>query len=324
MFVYGVIRFTELPEFGTLTMQKYSRDTLLRIVETKSFDFDPGEELIYNNTGFFMLGLIIEKVSGMPYEEYVQKNLFEKAGMTNSYYGSESKVIKNRAHGYDTGENGLIRAAYLDHTWPYAAGSLCSSVEDLVKWNNAVHHGKILRDSMYQAYITPVRLNDGTITHYAKGITVRDQNGQRMLEHGGGINGFLSENRYFPDENISIIVLINSVGSVSPVKVAEFISDIIFGKPSNEFHAYSGNLLKFNGKYKGQGRGKDMIVNVSNNDSIILIMIDDNKPISLNYLNDNLWIDEGSTTYKFIENEDSINEIQIDEVYGFYILKKDN
>jgi CubicO group peptidase (beta-lactamase class C family) len=318
----GIKGFTELPEYETLIMQKYNRDTLLRIVETKSYDFDPGEEMIYNNTGFFMLGLIIEKVSGMTYEEYVQKNLFEKAGMTNSYYGSESKVIKNRAHGYDTGENGLIRAAYLNHTWPYAAGSLCSTVEDLVKWNNALHHGKILSDSMYQEYVTPVRLNDGTNTHYAKGITVTDQNGRRMLEHDGGINGFFSENRYFPNENISIIVLINSTGSVKPVKVADFITEIIFGKPSNKFHAYSGDLSKFTGTYKGHGIGKDMIVNVTKNDSVILIRIDDSKPKYLNYINENLWVDESSSTYKFLGSEDSINEIQIDEVYGFYILKK--
>jgi CubicO group peptidase (beta-lactamase class C family) len=318
----GIKGFTELPEFGTLSMQKYSRDTLLRIVETKSYDFDPGEELIYNNTGFFILGLIIEKISGKTYEEYVKENLFEKAGMTNSYYGSESKVIKNRAHGYDTGEKGLIHAAYLNHTWPYAAGSLCSTVEDLVKWNNALHHGKILSDSMYHEFVTPIRLNDGTNTHYAKGITVRDQNGRRMLEHAGGINGFLSENRYFPNDNISIIVLINSTGSVSPVKVAAFITETIFGKPSNEFHVYSGNLSKLTGIYKGHGIGKDMIVNVTKNDSVILIGIDNSKPKYLKYINENLWVDESSSSYKFLGSEGSINKLQIDEVYGFYILKK--
>lgn len=318
----GIKGYTEMPEFGILSMQKYSRDTLLRIMEKKSYDFDPGEELIYSNTGFFMLGLIIEKVSGLTYEEYVQKNLFERAGMTNSYYGSENKVIKNRAHGYDTDKDGLVRAAYLNHTWPFAAGSLCSTVEDLVNWNNALHHGKILSDSMYQEYISPFRLNDGTLTRYAKGITVTDHNGRKMFEHAGGINGFLSENRYFPNENISIIVLINSTGSVSPVKVADFITEIIFGKPSNELHAYSGDLSKFTGTYKGHGSGRDMIANVTKNDSVILLKIDDSEPIYLNYLNKNLWVDKSSSTYKFLGSEDSINELQIDGVYGFYILKK--
>ncbi len=141
-----------------------------------------------------MLGLIIEKVSGLTYEEYVKKNLFEKAGMKNSYYGSEIRVIRNKAHGYDTGEKGLVHAAYLDHTWPYAAGSLCSTTEDLVKWNDALHHGKILGEKMYTEFITPAVLNDGTKTHYAKGITLSEQGGRRLISHGGGINGYLSQN----------------------------------------------------------------------------------------------------------------------------------
>jgi len=217
----GIKGYTELPGFGIISFQKFQRDTLLRIVEAKPFDFEPGKLLIYSNTGFFILGLIIEKVSGLSYEEYIMKNLFEKAGMTNSYYCSENRVIKNRAHGYDTDERGLVRAAYLDHTWSYAAGSICSTVEDLVKWNNALHHGKILNESIYREFITPARLNDGTITHYAKGITITEKNGKKMIEHGGGISGFLSENRYFPEEDISIVVLINSTGPVVPTMIVD-------------------------------------------------------------------------------------------------------
>lgn len=128
--------------FGNLMVHKYKRDTLLRIVEKEPFDFEPGEALIYNNTAFYMLGLIIEKVSGESYEMYVKKNLFDKAGMTNSYYCSENKITKNRAHGYDGAEKELVRAAYLDHTWPYAAGSLCSTTEDLESYTFKEKEGR--------------------------------------------------------------------------------------------------------------------------------------------------------------------------------------
>ncbi|MEJ0054462.1 MAG: serine hydrolase domain-containing protein [Bacteroidota bacterium] len=138
----GIKGYTELDVFETLMSHKYKRDTLLRIVEKEKFDFEPGEALIYNNTAFFILGFIIEKVSGTTYEDYVQRNLFEKAGMTHSFYCNETKVVKNRAHGYNMGEVKLRRADYIDHNWPYAAGSLCSTPEDLVKWNNALHHGR--------------------------------------------------------------------------------------------------------------------------------------------------------------------------------------
>ncbi len=118
----GIKSYTDLPFFEHFSQQHHERDTLLRILEKEGYDFEPGEMLHYNNSAFFMLGLIIEKVSGIAYEEFVKKNLFDKAGMSNSYYCSESKIIKNKAHGYDTGEDGLMNAAYLDQTWPYAAG----------------------------------------------------------------------------------------------------------------------------------------------------------------------------------------------------------
>jgi CubicO group peptidase (beta-lactamase class C family) len=317
----GIKGYTELPEFATVGLQKYDRDTLLRIVETKPFDFEPGESLIYSNTGFFMLGLIIEKVSGMTYEEYITKNLFEKAGMSNSYYCSESRIIKNRAHGYDTHEGGLVRAAYLDHTWPYSAGSICSTVEDLVKWNNAVHSGKIMGESIYKEFISPFVLNNGTVTHYAKGISITKKNGETMLEHGGGINGFLSENRYFTDDKISIVVLINSTGPIGPELAAQFITDKLFGKPSQKFSLFNGDLSIFTGTYKGPGRGEELNIEVTKNDSTLLIHSADRGITVLSYLEGYLWTD-GNVTFQFAGTGDSINDLRIDYIYGFAILKK--
>ena len=171
-----------------------------------------------------MLGLIIEKVSGMPYDEYIKKEVFELAGMTNSYYCDEQKITKKRAHGYDMGENGLIRKGYLDHTWPYAAGSLCSTVEDLIKWNQALHGGKILSEEMYQLLITPETLNDGTLLRYAKGLSNFYSDGRHVISHGGGINGFLSSMAYYPEEKLIMIVLVNTAGPVGP---GAFAGDIL-------------------------------------------------------------------------------------------------
>jgi CubicO group peptidase (beta-lactamase class C family) len=318
----GIKGYTELPSFEALSIQKHSRDTLLRIVEKEQFDFEPGEALIYNNTAFFMLGLIIEKVSGLSYEEYVKKNLFDKAGMTNSYYCSENKITKNRAHGYDKAEKGLVRAAYLNHTWPYAAGSLCSTVEDLEKWNNALHHGKILSEKTYKEFLTPVNLNDGTVTHYAKGITVTDWKGKHLIEHGGGINGFLSQNSYFPEEDVSIIVLINTT-SVGPRVIADKVADLIFknaqtGKPEH----FAGDLGKFTGSYKGRGRGRDVDVKIKKNDSTLVVTIGEEKPKPLNYIKENSWTD-GGTTYLFKQQEGRITELRMDEIYGYLVLKRE-
>ncbi|KAA6438563.1 beta-lactamase family protein [Dyadobacter flavalbus] len=318
----GIKGYTELPSFEMLSVQKHSRDTHLRIVEKEQFDFEPGEALIYNNTGFFMLGLIIEKVSGMSYEEYVKKNLFDKAQMTNSYYCSEQKITKNRAHGYDKAEKGLVRAAYLDHTWPFSAGSLCSTVEDLEKWNNALHHGKILNKKSYNEFLTPVSLNDDTVTRYAKGITVTNWKGKRLVEHGGGINGFLSQNSYFPDEDVSIIVLINTT-SVGAREVADKIADLVLKDfQFNEPVQFRDDLTKFTGSYKGRGRGQDMNVKISKNGLSLLVALEKEKPQTLNYSKGNMWSD-GNSNYLFQEQKGQVTGLSMDEVYGYFVLKRE-
>jgi CubicO group peptidase (beta-lactamase class C family) len=318
----GIKGYTELQVFGKLAMEKHKRDTLLRVVEKESFDFEPGEALIYNNTGFFILGLIIEKVTGQSYEEYVTKNLFEKAGMSNSYYASERTIMKNKAHGYEMGEKGLVIASYLDHTWPYAAGSLGSSVEDLVKWNDALHNGKILSEVGYREFITPVTLNDGTVTQYAKGITVTESHGRTMLEHGGGIFGYLSENMYYPQDKLSIVVLVNTAGPVGPTEIANHIAGWIFGKQESNSTAFSGDVKKFAGVFKGRGRGRDMVVTIENNNNLLVAKYTEGKPDTLKYVKDNTWTD-GNGTYIF-SGTDNLNELRIDQVYGYYSLKKQN
>jgi hypothetical protein len=216
----------------------------------------------------------------------------------------------------------LVRAAYLDHTWPYAAGSLCSTVEDLEKWNEALHHGKILNEKTYEEFITPISLNDGTVTHYAKGITVTDWKGKRLIEHGGGINGFLSQNSYFPDEDVSIVVLINST-TQGPREIADQIAGLLFGKTlEDDAPAFPGDHKKFTGTYVGRGRGSDIKVIITNDDTTLFVQIDDRPMKKLSYVKDNLWSDGGST-YLFKGNGDIINELRIDQTYGYLILKKE-
>ncbi|MCB0492446.1 MAG: beta-lactamase family protein [Cyclobacteriaceae bacterium] len=315
----GIKSYTDLPFFEHFSQQHHERDTLLRILEKEGYDFEPGEMLHYNNSAFFMLGLIIEKVSGMAYEEFVKKNLFDKAGMGNSYYCSESKIIKNKAHGYDTGEDGLVNAAYLDQTWPYAAGSLCSTAEDLIKWNQALHHGKILSDESYKEFLTPVSLNDGAVTHYAKGITITNIDGRRMIEHGGGINGFLSENCYYPDEDLNVVVLVNTTGPVSPSDIAEQITNFIVGNPVRQSAQFEGDVSKYMGSYKSGMFN----VEVTKNDSTISVQYSysSRAPYPLYFKEGNTW-SSGPSLYHFIEKDGVIDELRIDQTYGYYILNK--
>jgi CubicO group peptidase (beta-lactamase class C family) len=270
-----------------------------------------------------MLGFIIEKVSGLSYEDYVSKKLFTTAGMTNTYYCSENKITKNRAHGYENTEKGLVRAPYLDHTWPYSAGSLCSTVEDLVRWNSALHKGRLLDKTMYDEFIKPAALNDGTITKYAKGITVTQRYGKRVFEHGGAIPGLLAQNSYYPDDDMSIVVLANTMGPVSAEQTEKDVAKIVFHAESEELRKYEGSLASYLGTFKGRGRGIDLVVKVTKNDTTILIQEGDAKPYGLYFINGDDWTN-GYATYHFKKNADEVDELRIDEIYNFFILKRDD
>ena len=260
----GIKGYTELPEFGALMVRAMPRDSLVALFGPKPFDFAPGDALIYNNSAYFLLGLIIEKASGMPYEDFVKQDLFDRAGMSDSHYCSTSRIVKRRAHGYDTGKDGLVLAAYLDQRWPYAAGSLCSTAWDLVAWNQALHGGRILSPASYREITTPGTLNDGTRLRYAKGLMIDSLNGRRAIFHGGDINGFATDLEYFPDDSLTIAVLVNTEGPIRPDAIARSIANVIYGSTAPPIAvAFPGSLSDFVGEYRGQGRGRELIVKVA-------------------------------------------------------------
>lgn len=252
----GIKGYTELEEFGELMVLKKPKEELVKLFSSKPFDFAPGEDLIYNNSAFFLLGLIIEKASGSSYADFVKARLFDKVGMNDSSYCSERIIQKNKVHGYDTANGSLVLKGYLDHSWPYAAGSLCSSARDLVLWNRALHRGKVLTPASYREMTTPGTLNDGAPVRYAMGVGVLDVGGRRVISHGGGINGFLSHAEYYPDEDLTVVVLLNTAGPVNPAPIARGIADAVLGKPAASRRTYDGDVSMFAGRYTGRGRGR--------------------------------------------------------------------
>ncbi|KPJ84032.1 MAG: hypothetical protein AMS19_02215 [Gemmatimonas sp. SG8_23] len=325
----GIESYTDMPVFGELTPFTLPRDTLLRLVEEEPFDFEPGTALIYNNTGFFVLGLIVEEVSGQAYEDFVAERLFEPAGMDDSYYCHHELWRGRRAHGYDAvGPERLIRARYLDHTWPYAAGSLCSTVDDLVKWNQALHGGDILGPESYAVMITPTPLVDGSPVRYAMGIANQEVGGRRVLAHGGGINGFTSHLAYYPDEELSVVVLQNSTAPPGPASLATDLVNLVLGAPDRpEPVVFEGDPSRFAGSYTGVGRGADLTVIVSVEDGDLMFRQHDarapepDEPMETLYRGGLTW-SEGPTRLRFVEEGGRVTELRFEATSAHYVLKR--
>jgi len=268
----GIKGYTEMPTFGEIMMRDLPRDSLVARFQAVPLEFEPGMALIYNNSAYFLLGLIIEKASGEKYEEYVKKHIFEPLGMSRSYYCDQSAVVERRAHGYDQGPQGLVQKAYLSHLWPYAAGSLCSTAGDLVRWNQALHGGRVVSAESYRALTTPRPLQDGTPIRYAMGLTALDDDGRRALTHGGGINGFLSDGWYYPDEDLIVVVLQNAAGRRAPGALSRALIDAVLGPGTPPVAGtFTGDPQRLVGTYRGPARGRPLTVTVSVEDGALEI-----------------------------------------------------
>ena len=173
------------------------------------FDFKPGARFLYNNSGYHLLGMIIEQVSGVSYAEFIQENIFRPLGMNHSYYMSNEPIIPKRASGYGRTEQGFRNAAYLSMTQPYAAGSLGSTVDDLVLWADAVRQHRLVSSAAQARMFTPVSLADGQTEQYGFGWGMSNYRGHHFVQHGGGINGFSTFIAQFLAEPVTIIVLAN-------------------------------------------------------------------------------------------------------------------
>ena len=260
----GIRGITEIAAFPTLFNTGYPRDSALALIERQPFDFPPGEAMIYNNSGFVILGHIIEKASGMSYEDYVERKIFAPLGMTHSRYCNNAEVVPLRARGHVMNLQGTRPADPNDHTWPFAAGSLCSTAGDMVTWLKALHHGKVLGERSYRDMTTPSHLGDGTTIRYGMGIGVStDVHGRRMIGHGGAITGFTADTRWYPDADLYIVVLNNSNGPTSPSAVAGALADAIIQPTPVPPLPFTGDVTPLLGKYTGPSRGRPMTVEVT-------------------------------------------------------------
>jgi CubicO group peptidase (beta-lactamase class C family) len=177
----GIPNFTSFPDYIKTMTQPTTMDSLIARFKDKPLDFQPGEQWRYSNSGYVLLGHIIEKLSGKSYEAFLQENIFDPLKMTNTGYDSPARIIKNRAAGYETKGEAMVNASYLDMTIPHAAGALYSTVEDLYLWDQALYTEKLISKKSFDAMFTPVK-ND-----YGYGWGIGKQYGLTRIAHGGGI-----------------------------------------------------------------------------------------------------------------------------------------
>jgi D-alanyl-D-alanine carboxypeptidase len=231
----GIKSYTDEQSWLEKWRQDMTPQQIIALTEAAALEFPPGSRWHYNNTGYTMLGVIIEKVSGLSYADFIHQNIFEPLGMSHSLYGSFTAVIPNRAAGYTQGRTGWENAPYLSMTQPYSAGSLMSNVDDLARWDAAVSEGKLVSKGSWDRAMTGFKLANGEDTHYGYGWELSEYEGHRIVHHGGGIPGYLSEALRIPQDHTYVAILANS--DDVPVDLdflATIIAGEVIGKPYTE------------------------------------------------------------------------------------------
>ena len=224
----GIPTYTGIAAWRATNMVPKTIDQMLAIFRDLPLEWVPGEKYAYNNSGYFLLGVVIEKVSGKKYEQALRDMILTPLGLSDTGYDWSKTIIPHRAAGYTGRGDSLANAPALDMQQPYAAGSMYSTVEDLLKWDQALYTDKLLPSAARQLMWTPFKEN------YAYGWSVPPPapafGGHRRILHSGGINGFSTVIVRLPEPNVTVIVLANN-STVNVGVVARDVAAIYYGRP---------------------------------------------------------------------------------------------
>lgn len=213
----------DLPEAAT---RQVTFDMLMKRIAGKPLDFDPGTRWSYSNTGYILLGKVIEAVSGEKYDAYVRSHLLAPAGMMQTTTVAGEPRVENMARGYQRVDGKLVAAPTIADSFGWSAGNLVSTVEDLEKWNLALTEGHIVDPDDYALMTSPVDISQGK-AKYGLGFFVDEVEGEKRIGHTGGSFGFTTANEYFPSQKLRIIAFTNN-GS-SP-EAGEIITSALFNE----------------------------------------------------------------------------------------------
>ena len=230
----GIPNYTDFPGYPTEIMKNtFSPLELVKLFENKPLEFKPGSKFSYSNSGYILLGYIIEKVTGKPYEEVLKENIFNPLGMKNSGYDHNIEIIPKRAYGYNHFALEVQNANYIDMTVPFSAGALYSTVEDLYKWDQALYTNKILsKGNIKKLFGKYIPAFGGMYYGYGWAVT-KISNGHgdsvNVVAHGGAVNGFNSLIERFTDDK-NLIVLLNNTGATDLQDIAKHIEKILYNE----------------------------------------------------------------------------------------------
>lgn len=222
----GIKDFTKMKSINSIAQKDLSPKEMVDFFKNEPVDFAPGEKFDYNNSGYVLLGYLIELASGETYEHYIQKHIFDPAGMSHSRYASDVAVVNKRAYGYRKNDAGYVNKPRISFSVPFASGSLISTVDDMLLWQNALNKNLLINANSTKLAFTKYKLNNGEEFTYGYGWHLKEIKGIAAREHGGSVFGFKTMGVYLPSLDIYVVGL-SSCECNSPTQVTRDVVALV-------------------------------------------------------------------------------------------------
>lgn len=294
-------------------MNPVPRETVLDTIQKHAYDFAPGEQFQYNNSGYYLLGSILEAVTGVPYAQHLQERFFEPLGLeSTSYCGYEGREVPV---GYAAGDNGLTTARLSDMTFPGAAGGLCSTVEDLLVWQRALVTGNVVEADSYARMTTPASLESGEAMTYGYGLGVGELEGERRIAHGGGIPGYNTYLSYYPVDSLGIVVLVNTTPGHTG-RIEDAVARAALGLARNVVLDLPLTPEE-NARYVGTYDLGDLEVRVFEQDGVLMAQVTNQRALRMKYQGEHTFVLDAPQSIKLVF------ELEGDHASGFTLHQGD-
>ena len=250
----GIYSFTSLPDAANNERFELTHEQVLGLIKDKPFEFEPGTRWRYDNSAFYLAGMVVERVTKQNYGAYLREHIFKPLGMSSASLCYARMVVPHLASGYELDGGALVNAAFMTWKLPFAAGAVCATASDLLKWEAALDTGRVLTPSSLALMRTPTTLADGTKIDYGLGTRLGSLDGHRVLGHTGSGGGFRNVFESFPDDHLTIVILMNlgDAASPPPVAIAAEIARAALGLKKNallDLPVPGAELVALSGKY---------------------------------------------------------------------------
>ncbi len=272
----GIPSYTDVGErWARRWREDMPPDTIVAITAADSMWFAPGTDWRYDNTGYVVLGMLLDHVTGVPYPRFIEQKLLRPLGLEDSWYCDMVRVLPGRAPGYDpAGAGTWHHTVFLSMTQPYSAGALCSTVGDVARWDRMLATGRVVSPESYRAMTTPE--GAAAAHNYGFGLVATTLEGHVMITHDGGIPGFASANAYFPADSLAVTVLTNSsAGNPGPLlaNVARAALGLPLKRPPTPVSLTAAERARYVGDYEvALPDGKQLAVSVRSDSSGLTVM----------------------------------------------------